>query len=89
MDRNGQIMAGSNRNSIREEPNVRKVNSRLFRGSNETLEGSTETLEGSNETLEGPNMSNVKPNQCRNGFLAWKMLKQISAQIDDGGPSLL
>ena len=88
VDRYGRVMAWSNRNSIHEEQNLRKVSTRFFRGSNDTFEGSTETLEGSAETLEGPTLSNVTPNQYRDGFQAWKMLKQISAQIDNRGPSL-
>ena len=85
MDRDGQVLAGSNRNSFHEEQNVRKVSSRISRGTNETLQGSNETLVGSAETLEG---SNLSKNHYKDGFHAWKMLKQNSAQIDNGGPSL-
>ena len=88
MDRHGRVLAGSNRNSFHEEQNVRKVSSRLLRGSNETLQGSNETLEGSAETMEGSNLLNLSKNQYKDGFHAWKLLKQISAQIDNEGPSL-
>ena len=88
MNRHGRVLAGSNRNSFHEEQNVRKVSSRLLRGSNETLQGSNETLEGSAETLAGSYLSNLSKIQYKDGFHAWKMLKQISAQIDSGGPSV-
>ena len=88
MDCHGRVLAGSNRNSFHEEQNVRKVSSRLSRGTNGNLQGSNETLVGSAETLEGSNLSNLSKNHYKDGFHAWKMLKQISAQIDSGGPSV-
>ena len=77
MDRNGQVLASSNRNSYDETETVKQVSSRLLTGSAET------------ETDVEANSVNMKENYHREGFQAWKKVQQISAQMDTGGHTLL
>ena len=58
MDRNGQVLASSNRNSYDETETVKQVSSRLLTGSAET------------ETDVEANSVNMKENYHREGFQA-------------------
>ena len=75
MDRHGQVLAESNRNSDDETQSVRKVRFRL--------------LGGSTKSDREAEVLNIKESSCREGFQAWQKLKQISSQMDTGGHTLL
>ena len=74
LDRHGQVLAESNRNSDDETQSVRRVRSRL--------------LSEPTETDVEANSVNMKENDCREGFESWKKLQQISTHMDTGGHTL-
>ena len=75
MDGSGRVLAGSRRLPDYQSSNVRKSSSRVF---NEEI---SSLRRAGGLHYEGTNKID--------GFSAWQKLKQISENIDKGGPSLM
>ena len=78
MDRRGRVLAGSNRNSVDKIQSVKPLRSRLFSGSLPSALSKEET-----------DLIDIVEDDCIEDVPNWQKLKEISAWIDNGGPSLM